>query len=123
MSCGRPPASSTARHGSVSSICSTPSLATRKAIVLPRRGLFVCAMVRFSISVVGFFFLSLSWRVPGPDGETNERGRWRAPPGDGYDVGMQPRDVVTTVLVTVVWGLGFVGNKGVLAHSPSRTTR
>lgn len=34
---------------------------------------------------------------------------------------MQPRDVATTVLVTAVWGVAFVGIKEVIAHGPPVT--
>jgi drug/metabolite transporter (DMT)-like permease len=34
---------------------------------------------------------------------------------------MQPRDVATTVLVTAVWGVAFVGIKEVIAHGPPLT--
>ena len=47
---------------------------------------------------------------------------WRRATGSGYDVGMHPRDVATTVLVTAVWGVAFVGLKVVVAHSPPLTT-
>ena len=46
---------------------------------------------------------------------------WRAGPSGGYDQGMHPRDVATTVLVTAVWGVAFVGIKEVTAHGAPLT--
>src|SRR5262245_20356218 len=46
---------------------------------------------------------------------------WRRWPGGGYQGWMHPRDVATTVLVTAVWGVAFVGLKEVVTHGPPIT--